>query len=95
MTVCSTNWYHKVSTSSTDADFIQATSADKMSKYLMITLRESWIEQKGPTMMYEDNTAAIVMVNASKPNCRTKHIDINYFIIQEWVEKGNIKLAHI
>eukprot|EP00957_Ditylum_brightwellii_P096130 7323968-Ditylum_brightwellii.AAC.1 len=53
------------------------------------------MEQEGPTMMYEDTDAAIMMANTSKPNGRTRHIDISYFAIQELVENGNIKLAHI
>eukprot|EP00957_Ditylum_brightwellii_P048833 3704825-Ditylum_brightwellii.AAC.2 len=53
------------------------------------------MKQDGPTMIHEDNSAAIRMANASKPNGRTRHINITYFAIQEWVENGNIKLAHI
>eukprot|EP00957_Ditylum_brightwellii_P045311 3434825-Ditylum_brightwellii.AAC.1 len=34
------------------------------------------------------------MANTSKPNGRTRHINISYFAIQEWVENGNIKLSH-
>eukprot|EP00957_Ditylum_brightwellii_P032597 2470691-Ditylum_brightwellii.AAC.1 len=36
-----------------------------------------------------------MMVNASKLNGRTRHIDISYFAIQERVEEGDIKLVHI
>eukprot|EP00957_Ditylum_brightwellii_P043309 3282063-Ditylum_brightwellii.AAC.1 len=66
-----------------------------MAKYLQVILEELSIEQKGPTVIYEDNTTTIMMTNASKPNGRTRNIDISYFAIQEWVSKGNIKLAHI
>eukprot|EP00957_Ditylum_brightwellii_P038105 2881511-Ditylum_brightwellii.AAC.1 len=78
-----------------EAEFIQATSAAKMAKYLCAILEELSIEQKGPTPIYDDNIAAIMMTNASKPNGRTRHINISYFAIQEWVSKGDIKLAHI
>eukprot|EP00957_Ditylum_brightwellii_P036217 2743814-Ditylum_brightwellii.AAC.1 len=53
------------------------------------------VKQKSPTMIFEDSTAAIMMANASKLNGRTCHIDISCLAIQEWVEKGEIKLAHI
>eukprot|EP00957_Ditylum_brightwellii_P200260 15266380-Ditylum_brightwellii.AAC.1 len=46
-------------------------------------------------MIYEDNATAIMMANASKPNDRTRHIDISYFAIEEWVSKGNVKFSHI
>eukprot|EP00957_Ditylum_brightwellii_P042815 3241403-Ditylum_brightwellii.AAC.1 len=91
----STKWYQTVSNSSTEADFIQATSAAKMAKCIRAIRKEPKIKQHGPTITYEDNSAAIMMANPSKPNGRTRHINISYFAIQEWAEKGNIKLAHI
>eukprot|EP00957_Ditylum_brightwellii_P090590 6899249-Ditylum_brightwellii.AAC.1 len=56
-----------------------------MAKYLCRTLEELPIKQKGPTTIYKDNTTAIMMANANKPNSRMRHIDISYFAIQEWV----------
>eukprot|EP00957_Ditylum_brightwellii_P018215 1372561-Ditylum_brightwellii.AAC.1 len=49
-----------------------------------------WHQSKGQTMIYKDDAAAIMMANASKPSGRTRNIDISYFVIQEWVSKGNI-----
>eukprot|EP00957_Ditylum_brightwellii_P186969 14238916-Ditylum_brightwellii.AAC.1 len=66
-----------------------------MVKYIQAIFKELKMEQGGPTMVYEDNAAAIMMTNTSKPNGRTRHINISYFTIQEWVENGDIKLAHI
>eukprot|EP00957_Ditylum_brightwellii_P091015 6929490-Ditylum_brightwellii.AAC.1 len=91
----SAKWHQTGTTSSTEATFIQATSTAKMAKYIRAILKELKINQHGPSIIYEDNTAAIMMANASKPNGRARHIDISYFAIQEWVEKCNIKLAHI
>eukprot|EP00957_Ditylum_brightwellii_P010666 807826-Ditylum_brightwellii.AAC.1 len=91
----STKWHQTLSTSLIEAEFIQAISAEKMEKYIHVILKELKIEQDGPTMMYEDNSAAIMMANTSKSNERTRHIDISYFKIQEWVENGDIKLTHI
>ena len=88
-------WHQKVSTSLTEVEFIQTTSAAKMAKYTQVILKELKIKQHGPTIMYKDNATAIMMVNASKPNRRTRYINISYFTIQEWAEKGNMKLAHI
>eukprot|EP00957_Ditylum_brightwellii_P102217 7792521-Ditylum_brightwellii.AAC.1 len=66
-----------------------------MAKYLHAILEELSIEQKGPTTIHEDNTAAIMIASASKPNERMRHIDISYFAIQEWVIIGDIKLSHM
>eukprot|EP00957_Ditylum_brightwellii_P204755 15340717-Ditylum_brightwellii.AAC.1 len=77
----STKWHQMVLTSFTGAEFIQATSATKMVKYLRMILTELRIEQKEPTMVYEDNTTAMMMANANKPNGRIRYIDISYFSI--------------
>eukprot|EP00957_Ditylum_brightwellii_P018657 1401522-Ditylum_brightwellii.AAC.1 len=53
------------------------------------------MNQEGSTMTFEDSTAAIMMANANKPNGRTRHINISYSTVQEWVKKGDIKLAYI
>eukprot|EP00957_Ditylum_brightwellii_P072714 5526600-Ditylum_brightwellii.AAC.1 len=94
-TANSAKWHQMVSTSSTEAESIQATSATKMAKYIQAILKELKFEQDGLTMIDEDNTAAIIMANVSKPNRRTRHLDISYFAIQEWVKNSHIKLAHI
>eukprot|EP00957_Ditylum_brightwellii_P187709 14293377-Ditylum_brightwellii.AAC.1 len=91
----SAKWHQIMPTSSTEAEFIQATSVAQMAKYICMILKELKIKQQGPTIIYEDNAAAIMMANMSKPNKRTRNINISFFAIQEWVEKGNIKLADI
>lgn len=51
--------------------------------------------QHDPTPIYEDNEASILIVNASKPTPRTRHIDIQYFAIQEWKALGLLFLLSI
>jgi Reverse transcriptase (RNA-dependent DNA polymerase) len=86
-----------VSTSSTEAEFIAAVTAAKAVKYLRSVLSELGdnFKLKTPTIIYEDNTAAIEMINAGKPTNRTRHVDIQLFAIQEWKNRGDIVLAHI
>eukprot|EP00957_Ditylum_brightwellii_P160501 12218278-Ditylum_brightwellii.AAC.1 len=67
----------------------------KMSKYLCTIINELGIIPQGPIMIYKDNTATIMMTNTNKPNGYTRHIDINYFALQEWAQGGELKLAHI
>jgi hypothetical protein len=45
--------------------------------------------------LYEDNLAAIAMINQKKPTSRSRHIDIQYFAIQEWKRRGLIVMRHI
>jgi hypothetical protein len=84
-----------VATSSTESEFIAAVLAAKIAKYLRSILIELGFPPSGPTLLYEDNKAAINMVNANRPTERSRHIDIQYFAIQEWRQRGDIKLAHI
>ena len=84
-----------VSTSSTEAEFIAAVHAAKIAKYLRSILLELGYPQTSPTTLYEDNAAAILMVNAQRPTPRSRHIDIQHFAIQEWKANREIVLEHI
>jgi hypothetical protein len=83
-----------VVTSSTESEFIAAVLAAKIAKYLRSILIQRDFPP-GPTLFYEDNKAAINMVNANRSTVRFRHIDIQNFAIQEWRQRGDIKLAHI
>ena len=84
-----------VATSSTEAEFIAAVSAAKMAKYLRSVLADLGFPQKGPTTLYEDNQAAIAMVNESKPTARSRHIEIQHFAIQEWQRREQIIMKYL
>jgi hypothetical protein len=82
-------------TSSTEAEFIAAVSAAKVAKYLRSILSQLGFPQKSATPLYEDNESAIKMINAGKPTERSRHIDIQYFAIQDWRQAGDIILKSI
>jgi hypothetical protein len=84
-----------VSTSSTEAEFIAAVQAAKIAKHLRSILFELGYVQPGPTVLFEDNQAAILMINPSRLRPRSRHIDIQHFAIQEWKSNGDIILCHI
>ena len=84
-----------VSTSSTESEFLAAVHAAKVAKYLRSVLHELGFPQDGPTSLYEDNQAAIAMINGDKPSPRSRHVDIQYFAIQEWQSKGDIVMKYI
>ena len=72
-----------VATSSTEAEFYAAVHAAKTAKYLRSVLLELGFPQDGPTLLYNDNEAAIAMINENKPTPRARHISIQHFAIQE------------
>jgi hypothetical protein len=53
------------------------------------------IPQEAATLLYEDNDACTAMANAQKPTPRTRHMDIKYFLLSEWVERDLMWLERI
>jgi len=84
-----------VSTSSTEAELIAAVDAAKMVKYLRSILIELGFPPAGPTTLFEDNQAAIEMINHNKPTARSRHVDIQHFAIQEWQHRGIITMRYL
>ncbi len=53
------------------------------------------IPQEAATVAYEDNDGCTSMANAKKPTPRTRHIDIKYFALCDWVDRDLIILERI
>ena len=81
--------------SSTEAELIAAVTAAKTALYLRSILKDLGFPQDEPTPIYEDNASCIDIVNSQKPTERSRHIDIRFFAIQDWKQKGLIRLHHI
>ena len=81
--------------SSTEAEFVAACEAAKMVIYLRSILAEIGISQEEATMIYEDNTGALLMANTQQPTRRTRQMDIKHFAIQDWVERDMIVLEYL
>ncbi len=58
-------------------------------------LKDLGFAQEQPTVLYEDNEAAIAMINQRKPTTCSHHIDVQFFAIQEWCKQGDILMKHI
>jgi hypothetical protein len=82
-------------TSSTESEFMQAVSCAKGVKYGRLVLNGIGRTQNGPSPIKEDNMAAIMMINQQRPTKRTRHIDTQWFAIQEWKQMGDIILQYI
>ena len=53
------------------------------------------IPQEAATVLYEDNDAYTAMGNVQKPTPCTRHIDIKYFAICEWIERDLMHMERI
>ena len=84
-----------VAGSSTEAEFISAADAGKMILFLRSILYDLGIPQEAASILYEDNEGCIAMANAGKPTSRTRHIDIKYHSICEWVERDLVILERV
>ncbi|KAL7552230.1 hypothetical protein ACHAWF_015452 [Thalassiosira exigua] len=77
------------------AEFIEACNTGKSILFMRSVMYDLGIPQGAATIAYEDNDAATSMANTQKPTKRTRHLDIKYFELCEWVEHDLIKLERI
>ena len=67
----------------------------KQAKYLRAVMYGLGFGQYEPTPIFEDNAAAILMINSQIPTERARHIDIQHFAIQDWAKNQEIQMRHI
>jgi hypothetical protein len=84
-----------VAMSSTEAEMMAACDAGKMLLFIRSILYDLHVPQQAASILYEDNDACTAMANAQKPTTRTRHMDIRYFALCEWVERDLIVLERI
>ena len=82
--------------SSTEAEFIAAFDAGKICRYLRMILKQLGYEQKEATIINIDNQAALQIINDNtSPTERTRHIDVRYWAIQDWIQDKSIFMQWI
>ena len=84
-----------VAGSSTEAEFMAACDTGKTILYVRSILWDLQIPQEAATLLYEDNDGCTAMGNAQKPTTRTRHIDIKFFSLCDWVERDLMILERI
>ena len=90
-----TRFQPTVALSSTEAEFMAACDVGRMCLFIRSILWDLDIPQEAATVAYEDNDGCTAMGNAQKPTSRTRHIDIKYFALCEWIERDYIHLERI
>jgi len=84
-----------VAQSSTEAEFMGGADAGKMLLYVRSIMWDLGIPQLAASPLYEDNDAATAMANSSKPTTRTRHMDIKYHVLCEWVERDLVVMERV
>jgi hypothetical protein len=67
----------------------------KMILFIRSVLWVLHVPQEAATVLFENNDGCTAMGNAQKPTPRTRHIDIKYFSLCEWVERNLMLLERI
>ena len=90
-----TQFQPTIAGSSTEAEYMAAYFTGKMILFVRSVLWDLGVPQEAATILYEDNDACTAMANAQKPTTRTRHMDIKYFSLSDWVERDLMLLERI
>ena len=84
-----------VTLSSTEAEYIAASSATQETIHLRNLLNELGHTQIGPTTLFMDNQSTIVLADNLILNQQTKHTNVKYHFICEHTRKKTIKPTYL
>ena len=93
------SWHSKgeksVTLSSSEAEYVALSEAAKEVKYVYQVLASMGIQVKLPIVVRVDNIGAIFMSNNVAVSQRTKHVDIRYHFVREFVFDGFLKVIFV
>ncbi|CAN0429341.1 unnamed protein product [Phaeothamnion confervicola] len=86
-----------VALSSTEAEYMAACSATQEAISLRCLLESLGHPQNSPTIIYEDNHAAIALAHTAieQWHPRTRHMDVRYKFVKERVRSREVQLVYV
>jgi len=84
-----------VTLSSSEAEFVALSEAAKEIKLIVQVLLSIEIKVELPIIVHVDNVGAIFMAENVSTSPRTKHVDVHYHFVREFVEEGFIKIIFV
>ncbi len=78
-----------VAGSSTEAKYMAAHDTGMMILFVQSVQWDLGIPQVATSVLYKDNNACTAMENAQNPTPRTRHMDIKYFSLSEWMDRDH------
>ena len=81
--------------SSSEAEYVALSEAAKEIKFIYQILVTMGIKVKTPITVKVDNVGAMFMAENKNTNQRTRHIDIRYNFIREFIEDGFLKIIFV
>jgi hypothetical protein len=81
--------------SSMEAEYVEAARGGQEVMWFRRLMKDLGHPQKAPTVMWEDNKAAIAFSKNQTCHDRSKHIDIRVYWLRDLVLEGSILMLHI
>jgi hypothetical protein len=84
-----------ISLSSSEAEYYALSEAAKEIKFIVQILNSIGIKITMPIVVRVDNVGAIFISENNTATSRTKHIDVRYHYVREFIEDGFIKIVFV
>jgi hypothetical protein len=85
-----------VTLSSCESEFVMLCSAISEVRYLRQFLNELGHRQEEPTLLWEDNKAAIIVAEGETPSVgRSKHIDLRFKHMAQSIREGVARVRYV
>ena len=79
--------------STTEAEYVSVSEVVKELRFIIQVLQSMEISVELPIQVQCDNVGAIWLANNQTTSDRTKHVDVKYHFIQEFIEDGTVKIV--
>jgi hypothetical protein len=92
------SWKTKLSailTTSTEAELISAAHCAAEVAFLRKLAEELGFHQVSPTIIYEDNNGCIALGNSGHFKGRSRHIDLRYMFLSDYIARGIVKFERV
>ncbi len=84
-----------VALSSSEAEYVSLSEAAKEIKFIYQIMMSMGLKVKTPIIVRVDNVGAIFMTENVSTSQRTRHVDIRYAYVREFVEDGFVKILFV
>ena len=84
-----------IATSSTEAELISAAYCSAEIAFLRKLAQELGFAQVSPTITFEDNNGAMALGKSGHFKGRSKHIDLRYFFLTDYISRGLVKFERV
>jgi len=77
-----------------ESEYVSLHTAGAESRWISQLFSEILPDLCQDVIIFEDNTSTIALANHDKITSRSKHIDLKYHVLQDWIQAGDLRLLH-